>query len=574
MIRIVKKLDDPDGLIGSDMDGRILIDLVELSPDALFALDHNGRFVFANSAAEVIFGKSIDQILGESLCSYFAKEHKSEIYKLAKLNKDEIWDKELVIVNAQKKEKYVRIRCRFHPADRARGLFYIGVLRDRTDRHKMELKLNRARDSLIESEQKMQNLLENLPDVVFSLDSTGSLVYINGNIEDLLGYSVIQMLGAKLWDYADEGDRELAETIMNISSGRVWDEELALKAADGDLKWVRIRASSCRDSNGVVTGFEGVIRDRTLRKRLEESLKASKNELMNKMRIIDDLYEHIVQSEKSKAIALYTAEVAHELKQPLAVIGGFACRMRSKLDGKAPVDPKTQRECLDFILAETKRLEAILNRLMDYNRKQSIQLESLDPNIMINRIVSIFGEKIKEKNLEVDLDLGGELGLIRLDGNRFEHVIRNLLTNAIEASRTKGRIRIATGVFIPSEKAGEIGSLEYDAYFELKIQNCGPRIPEDAIAKIFDPFYTTKDHGAGVGLTLIKRIVEEHKGSISVKSDEDYTEFTVWIPIDLNGARDGANPIDGNSNPIPTRFAQQEVQNACPRLDEQKGDRN
>lgn len=549
MIRIVKKLNDnPSGLLGSDMDGRILIDLVELSPDALFALDHNGRFVFVNSAAEEIFGKPIERILGEPLCSYFAKEHKSEIYKLAKLNKDEIWDKELIIINALKQQKYVRIRCRFHPAGRARALFYSGVLRDRTDKHKMELKLNRTRDSLIESEQRMQSLLENLPDVVFSLDTTGSLIYVNGNIEELLGYSVIQMLGAKLWDYADERDRELAETIMNISSGLVWDEELALKAANGDLKWVRIRASLCRDSKGVVTGLEGVIRDRTLRKRLEESLKASKNELINKMRIIDDLYEHIVQSEKSKAIALYTAEVAHELKQPLAVIGGFACRMRSKLDGKAPVDPKTQRECLDFILAETKRLETILNRLMDYNRKRSIQLEPVDPNAMINRIVNIFGEKINEKNLEVDLDLGVELGLIKLDGNRFEHVIRNLLTNAIEASRTKGRIRITTGVFIPSEKAGEIGSLEYDAYFELKIQNCGARIPEDAIAKIFDPFYTTKDHGAGVGLTLIKRIVEEHKGSISVKSDDDYTEFTVWIPIDVNDDLDKANRMCGHLN--------------------------
>jgi two-component system, sporulation sensor kinase E len=92
-------------------------------------------------------------------------------------------------------------------------------------------------------------------------------------------------------------------------------------------------------------------------------------------------------------------------------------------------------------------------------------------------------------------------------------------------------IQVETGASIPSGKAHETGGLEAETYFELKIRNFGKTILPEDLKKIFSPFYTTKDFGTGIGLTLAKRIVQDHKGSISVKSDEDGTVFTVWLPI-------------------------------------------
>jgi signal transduction histidine kinase len=89
---------------------------------------------------------------------------------------------------------------------------------------------------------------------------------------------------------------------------------------------------------------------------------------------------------------------------------------------------------------------------------------------------------------------------------------------------------IETGFSIPSDKAQETGGLESETYFEMKIKNYGKVIPADELQKIFSPFFTTKDYGTGIGLTLAKKIVEDHNGSISVKSDEDGTVFTLWIP--------------------------------------------
>jgi signal transduction histidine kinase len=136
-----------------------------------------------------------------------------------------------------------------------------------------------------------------------------------------------------------------------------------------------------------------------------------------------------------------------------------------------------------------------------------------------------------DKDLRVKVSLEKNIGEVPLDPERFEQVVRNLVSNAIEASPPGEVVIVQTGFFIPSEKASEAGGLESESYFEMKIGNQGRRIPPDELQKIFSPFYTTKDYGTGIGLTLAKKIVEDHRGSISVKSDEDGTIFTLWLPL-------------------------------------------
>jgi len=90
---------------------------------------------------------------------------------------------------------------------------------------------------------------------------------------------------------------------------------------------------------------------------------------------------------------------------------------------------------------------------------------------------------------------------------------------------------IDTGIFVPSDKTQQTGELAAEEYFEMRIRNGGRIIPSEELQKFFDPFYTTKEYGVGIGLTLCKKIVEEHNGSISVRSDEEGTIFTVWFPL-------------------------------------------
>ena len=129
-------------------------------------------------------------------------------------------------------------------------------------------------------------------------------------------------------------------------------KNLRVLDSQGAGKWVRVRCQASSDENGRPVGYEGVMVDRTTRKALEEELRASREALVAKMKIIDDLYAHLIQSGKSKAIAEHTAEVAHELRQPLAIIGGFARRMAKQLEESASLDPMRQQECFHIIIGK------------------------------------------------------------------------------------------------------------------------------------------------------------------------------------------------------------------------------
>jgi len=172
-----------------------------------------------------------------------------------------------------------------------------------------------------------------------------------------------------------------------------------------------------------------------------------------------------------------------------------------------------------------------LGSLIDFTRHEGLQLGLINPNDLIEDVLHLNEERFMEKDISLDLRLGDEIGEILLDPDRFQQVVRNLVSNAIEASFHGGTIRLETVIYVPSEKAHLAGGLEADSYFEMKIRNGGNVIPGEDIQRIFDPFYTTKDRGTGIGLTISKKIVEDHGGSISVRSDQEGTVFTLWIPV-------------------------------------------
>jgi PAS domain S-box-containing protein len=398
---------------------------------------------------------------------------------------------------------------------------------------------------LRDSERRYRTLVEEVPDVIFLLDHDGRFTYANTQIEVFLEYPVEKILETSLRDYVVPEDQSLIDGIFELTPDTVWDGEVAILDAKENRKFARIRCKFSAGEDDALPRYEGVMRDITRRRSLEEEVKTSRQELLEKIRIIDDLYEHIVQSGKSKAIADHTAEVAHELRQPLAIIGGFARRMARQLESPGGETSAGQKESCYIMVKEIKRLEKILDSLIDFTRHEKIHLKLTDPNRIIEQVLLINQGRIADKNLRIEINLGGDVEEILLDPDRFEQVVRNLVANAVEASPAGGVLTIETGFSIPSDKAQETGGLESETYFEMKIKNYGKIIPADELQKIFSPFFTTKDYGTGIGLTLAKKIAENHSGSISVKSDRDGTVFTLWIPAlqrELVGPGRGSEP--------------------------------
>jgi signal transduction histidine kinase len=215
----------------------------------------------------------------------------------------------------------------------------------------------------------------------------------------------------------------------------------------------------------------------------------------------------------------------------LAIVGGFARRMARQFDSTEPPDAERQKQYTRIIVQEIQRLEKILDRLIDFTKRENVWLQRVNPNDLIEYIIGITEARMREKEITLRVNLGPEMGEIPLDPGRFQQLVLNLVSNAIEASPVGGVIELETGVSIPSDKALKTGMLESEGFFEMKIRNNGQVIPTEALQKVFNPFFTTKAQGTGLGLTVTKKIVEDHTVSISVKSDDSGTEFTIWLPL-------------------------------------------
>ncbi len=448
------------------------------------------------------------------------------------------------------------------------GMFFTGIVRDITERKQKDEELRRANEELelrvakrtaelvalneslkqeiaernrVEellrtSERLYHTLVEEVPDVIFILSQEGRFTFLNAQAEKFFQRPINEVLETPISAYVVPEEREKIESITASDPDSIWDEEIKLLDGSGESRFARIRCKALGGDGNSKMRFEGVMRDITRRRRLEEQLRESREQLLEKVRIIDELYAHIVESGKAKAIAEHTAEVAHELRQPLTIIGGFARRIARKLDSCDIAIQEGQARAVGFISSEIQRLERILNTLIDFTRRESLSQEMVDPNTIFEKALALYEGVLDDKNIKLEVKLGDDVGEVLLDSERFEQVVRNLISNAVEASPMGQTIHVETGVSMPGARALETAALETSSYFEMKIRNHGVAVKQEDLARLFSPFFTTKDYGTGIGLTVCKKIIEAHNGSISVHSDSSGTTFIVWLPLNTREA--------------------------------------
>jgi signal transduction histidine kinase len=230
-------------------------------------------------------------------------------------------------------------------------------------------------------------------------------------------------------------------------------------------------------------------------------------------RQIQQLNEVLYRNEKLAALGEASSKIAHEIRNPLTALGGFARRVL-KSAGVTGVD----RESVEIIVRETARLERILNDQLAFVRSARLQLEPTRLNPIVRDVQSLLRHQFEVRRATLRLQLDGSLPEALLDGDRVKQVLVNLLMNALQAVDPGGMVQVTT------RRSGET--------VELEVANTGAPIAPEVAQTLFLPFTTTKQEGTGLGMAVVHQIVTEHGGTIQARSQPPWGGlFAIRLPV-------------------------------------------
>jgi signal transduction histidine kinase len=227
--------------------------------------------------------------------------------------------------------------------------------------------------------------------------------------------------------------------------------------------------------------------------------------------------EHLLQSEKLAQIGKLAAGVAHSIRNPLTSVKMRLFSLERTLSLSA-----AQKEDFDVISEEIRHIDTIVGNFLEFSRPPKLKIQKASPSEVVDMAVQLLRHRIESYGVTVELMRNRKLPDVDCDPEQLKEVLVNLIINACEAMGDGGRILI-------TEEEGSTESM--GSVVVIRISDTGPGIPEAIREKIFQPFYTTKQEGTGLGLSIAARIIEEHKGCLSVKGRPNKgTTFTVTLP--------------------------------------------
>ena len=227
----------------------------------------------------------------------------------------------------------------------------------------------------------------------------------------------------------------------------------------------------------------------------------------------------LLRTEKLAALGEMSAKMAHEIRNPLTSIGGFARRVSKALKANDP-----NKDYLEVIIRETDRLERILNEQLQFAQLSRPRLKMEDLNSVVEQSLVLVSEESLRKKAKILKRLSLDLPKLLLDSDKMKQVLINILQNALKFLPVGGKIKVET------KRAGD--------FVHVIIGNEGERIPGELMDRLFVPFFTSGKDGTGLGLAVAYQIVKEHGGEIRVKSDDEWsTVFCVCLPVSTNQDR-------------------------------------
>ena len=468
--------------------------LVEVSPNAIF-VNRGDRIVFINDQGVKLFGaKHPDDIVGKSpLELIHPDDHAAVRARIEQLveGRETVPLVEEKIVRLDGKVVDVEISAaRFIDHE---GMGIQVVLRDISERKRSEQTLQKERDFI-------DAVLETAGALVVVLDRDGRILRFNRACERTTGYSSEEVVGRHTWDLfviPDEVDAVKA-VFERLRGGEPRnDYENYWKGKDGFLRRISWSNTVLSDLNGTVDYIVAAGLDITDLKHMQEQLR---------------------KTERIAELGTLASGMAHEIGTPMNVILGRAEYLLQRA-----TDESTKKG-LATIVTQVERITKVMNQLLAFARRKTPERRVVDLGQIIDDSLEMFHERMTHSRITVEKVIEANLPSVRADRDQLIQVLINLVMNSIHAMPEGGRLRLSLD--------------RENSHVRLGVSDSGHGMPEEIRSKVFDPFFTTKDFGkgTGLGLTVVKGIIEEHGGAIAVESAVD-KGTTFWIRLPLAGAQ-------------------------------------
>ena len=338
-------------------------------------------------------------------------------------------------------------------------------------------------------------LLETMDNAVISVDNKGKIKTFNRKSEEIFGKKKEKVLNKDCQEVLNLNILEESIFKKCLLEKKNISQEIILEEKGLKKKILDLNSSFLTDESGEITGLVAVIRDVTE---------------------IKDLNEEVARHKRLAALGKLSAGIAHEIRNPLSSIRGlaqFVYNSFSKTDER--------KEDLNTIIQEVDRLNKLVVQVLDFAKLKKPNLTPFSLNDLIRKIVELFKLEIKDKQIKFDLELSPDISQIQADEDQVRQITMNVIINAIQAILRKGEIKIKT----------ESALLKGEPAIKLMIEDSGIGITEKDFNQIFDPFFSTKERGSGLGLSIVYKLVEGHQGEIKVESKEGKgTKFVIFLP--------------------------------------------
>ncbi|MCG6982481.1 MAG: PAS domain S-box protein [Deltaproteobacteria bacterium] len=494
--------------------------LVETMNEGLAMADGDYVFTYINERLAEMLGYSREEIVGRHILEFVHGDYQDFMKEqMIRRRMGETKSYEIDWRAKDGRRVYTLVSPRSFYDSEGQFTGSLGVLTDITDRKRAEEALQRAHAELElrvrertaellstneqlkheiedrkrieaelrESETRYRHLINTIPSIVYRGYHDWSVDFMDDKIELLTGFTMEEFNSRKKkWsDMVTDGDFEVARRafLQALKTDKSFVREYRIKTKSGEILWIQDRGQIVCDERGKMNYVSGVFFDVTRRKQLEKA---------------------IVQREKLNTLGTIAAEVAHEIRNPLVSLGGFARRLQQKF----PELP----EC-EIILHESQRLERILSRIRNYLKPVQVRPEGCSVNSIITHCVDLLSPETELRRVTCKLKLHPNLSEVYTDPDILTQIFVNLILNAVEAMENGGVLAIRTF------------QSEQDLYIEFKNPIPAQEVKHPEL--LFMPF---AEGGESIGLPLCYRLLKNMGGLLSYTSEGNHMAFTVSLP--------------------------------------------